>query len=233
MTAKEPSTAVRQAASGVHGGRLGGGPRAGRPLTSKHGGFRGGGTLFAGQFAGGDALGHGARAKVGFGGHGQLGIDDDIAGFHAIVGVFEEANLPAAFGRLHFRLAALADFRGDLEPFGERSPVELFQFGIEGAARVRLDTREDAAQPIHILRMEIDVVEGRRQRGIEQRLQTLAHIADDFQDDLASCSGVSGGGMVHKVHPLQFYQPVDESHTVGNTRSEAGRFPQGAGPAGR
>ena len=114
---------------------------------------------------------------------------DDVARLDVIVGVLEEL---IAFGRgLARQLQALA----------QGSAIQLRHFGVQRLAGLLQHARKDAAQPFEILGMQVDVVDGGRQRGVMQGLQALAHIPDDLQNDVprgggaADCRGAHDLGM--------------------------------------
>ena len=137
--------------------------------------------LFAGQFPGGDPLGHTARAEVGLRRQGQFGVHHDIAWLHRIVCVLVQADLPAAFRRAY--LGQIAP--GDFQPLAEGCAVERFELGVERAAGFFNDAGNDAAEAVEIVRIEIDLVDRWRQGGVVQRFETFTHVAHDFENDIA------------------------------------------------
>ena len=139
-------------------------------------------------------------AEFVLGGQGEFRGDGDIARLHVFVGVLQDADLPAAFGRHDLGLAAPRQF----QPFAERSAVQGFQFGIERAARFIDDARQDSAQALHVAGMQVDVEDGRRQRRVVQRLETFAHVADDLQNDVSRGGGIGWGGTVHRGTNFDF-----------------------------
>src|SRR5450759_391127 len=183
------------------------------------------GGLHATQAARGDALGHGSRPEFVLGGQGELRGDGDIARLHVFVGVFQDANLPAALRRHDLRARAPRQFQA----LAERGPVQAFDLGIERAARFVDDSRQDAAQTLHVAGMQVDVEDGRRQGGVVQRLETFAHVADDLQDDVSRGSGFGGGRTVHRGSNFDFNSPRARYASDG-PECRVGRMPPGMGP---
>ena len=120
-------------------------------------------------------------------------MNRDIAGRDVVVRVLQDPDLPAAIRRFDLRLAAARQF----QLLRDGGAVQRFHLRLQRAARLFHDARHDGTQPLHIAWVQVDVKHCRRQRGVVQRLQTRAHIAHDFEDDLPRGRGSSGGGTVH------------------------------------
>jgi hypothetical protein len=65
-----------------------------------------------------------------------------------------------------------------------KNAIQLRHLGVQCLAGFVAHARKDAAQPLEIFGMQVDV-DGRRQRGVVQGIQALAHVPDDFPDDIA------------------------------------------------
>ena len=72
---------------------------------------------------------------------------------------------------------------GNLDAFCQRGAVQRVQFGVERAPGFVHDPGKNATQAVQIVGMNIDVVDGRRQRGVVKGLQPFAHVADDFENN--------------------------------------------------
>ncbi len=111
---------------------------------------------------------------------------DDVARLHVVVGVFQDADLPAAFGRDDLRVGAPRQFQA------LASDARLSVSSSASSARRASSTIRGRMPRSRSMssRMQIDVKDGRRQRRVVQRLETFAHIADDLENDFPRGGGI-------------------------------------------
>ncbi len=142
----------------------------------------------------GDPLGHGARPQLRLGRQCQLRMDHDVARLDVVVRIFKDADLPAALRQSYLGSAPARD----LQAFGQRSAIERLHFRVERAPRLVENARQNAPQALHVVRVQVHVIDRRRQRRVRERLEALPHIADDLVDDFPGGGRVAGGRTVHK-----------------------------------
>ena len=118
-------------------------------------------------------------------------MNADLSRVHLVVRRRLEMHRPSAGRHLDRRQAMRIR-----QPRPDRPPVQPLHQRVEAGLHVLDDARDDALDVGEVVRMEVDVVLGRRQRHVAQRIEALLHFALDLVGDLLARRGlgVSGHG---------------------------------------
>jgi hypothetical protein len=125
------------------------------------------------------------------GGKDELRVDQDVAEPHVPIRIGKKIDLPFAPGVLDRRRRGRQPV--EILPVSG-PPVQLFELLRERARGLVLQHREDPLDPRKLVGVQVHHVTARRQCRVPERLQVVAHAADDGVDQIA-CRAPGGLGL--------------------------------------